>query len=134
MMIEALDHVQVAMPAKREAEARGFYSGLLGLEELGKPVTPASRDGAWFALPDGRQLHLGVEEPFRASRKAHPAFVVGSLDELARRLEEAGHLVRWDDGLASRRRFYGEDPFGNRLEFMESLKACNPMPPSHVPI
>ena len=71
-MVEALDHVQVAMPAGREDGARWFYSGLLGLKELEKPPALASRGGAWFALPDGRQLHLGVEEPFHASKKAHP--------------------------------------------------------------
>ena len=119
-MIEALDHVQVAMPAGGEGEARAFYSGLLGLSELEKPATLAGRGGAWFGLPDGRQLHLGVEEPFGASRKAHPALVVSRLDELAHLLETADLAVRWDDGLAPRRRFYGEDPFGNRLEFLES--------------
>ena len=118
-MIEALDHVQVAMPAGREDEARRFYSGLLGLEGLEKPATLAGRGGAWFALPDGRQLHLGVEEPFGPSRKAHPAFVVTDLDGLAERLGGAGSPVRWDGKLAPRRRFYGKDPFGNRLEFLE---------------
>lgn len=119
-MIEALDHLQVAMPAGREDEARGFYSGLLGLKELAKPAKLAGRGGAWFVLADGRQLHLGVEKPFAASRKAHPAFVVSSLDGLAERLEDAG-LPTWrDEDLAPRRRFYGEDPFGNRLEFLEA--------------
>ncbi len=74
-MISALDHVQLAMPAGGERDARGFYSGLLGLNELEKPAPLAARGGVWFALPDGRQLHLGLKEPFRTSRKAHPAFV-----------------------------------------------------------
>ena len=107
------------MPAGREDEARRFYSDLLGLAELTKPPSLAARGGAWFALPDGRQLHLGVEEPFRPSKKAHPAFVVSSPDALAERLGAAGLPVRWDEELAPRRRFYGQDPFGNRLEFME---------------
>jgi extradiol dioxygenase family protein len=34
-------------------------------------------------------------------------------------MEAAGFVVRWDEELAPRRRFYGEDPFGNRLEFLE---------------
>ncbi len=118
-MIAALDHAQVAMPAGGEEEARGFYSGLLGLEELEKPAALAARGGAWFALPDGRQLHLGVEVPFWPSRKAHPAFVASSLDELAGKLGRAGSPVRWDEELAPRRRFYEADPFGNRLEFLE---------------
>jgi catechol 2,3-dioxygenase-like lactoylglutathione lyase family enzyme len=119
VVIEALDHVQVAMPVGRVDEARDFYSGLLGLYELEKPAALAARGGAWFGLPDGRQLHLGVEEPFRPSRKAHPAFVVSSLEELAHRLEAAGLSIRRDEELAPRRRFYGEDPFGNRLEFLD---------------
>ena len=117
-MIAALGHVQVAMHAGGEERARGFYSGLLGLDELEKPAALAARGGAWFALPDGRQLHLGVEDPFRPGQKAHPAFVVSSPDELAHKLEAAGLAVRWDDELAPRRRFYAEDPFGNRLEFL----------------
>ena len=118
-MISALDRVQLAMPAGGEREARAFYSGLLGLDEREKPAPLADRGGAWFALPDGRQLHLGVERPFRASRKAHPALVAADLDGLAREIEAARSPVRWDDALAPRRRFYGEGPFGNRLGFLE---------------
>lgn len=116
--ITGLDHVQLAMPRGGEAEARGFYGRLLGLQELEKPATLAGRGGAWFALPDGHGLHLGVEEPFRPNRKAHPAFVAADLDALARALGAEGRTVAWDDALAPRRRFYGEDPFGNRLEFL----------------
>ncbi len=82
-MITALDHIQLAMPAGREDEARQFFGRLLGMEEIVKPASLSSRGGAWFALPDGRQLHLGVEKPFRPNRKAHPAFVSQALDELA---------------------------------------------------
>ena len=119
-MITALDHAQVAMPAGGEGDARAYYTGLLGLNELEKPAALAARGGAWFALPDGRQLHLGVEDPFRPNKKAHPAFATPSLKELAKKLDEAGSPVTWDEELAPRRRFYGEDPFGNRLEFLEA--------------
>jgi hypothetical protein len=66
----------------------------------------------------GGQLHIGVEEPFTPARKAHPAFRVAEreLDELARRLEDAGERVAWDDSLPGVRRFYTADPWGNRLE------------------
>ena len=46
--IVRLDHVQLAMPAGREAEAEAFYSGLLGLVRLPKPEPLASRGGCWF--------------------------------------------------------------------------------------
>ena len=118
-MISGLDHLQLAMPAGEEHRAREYFSGLLGLAEREKPAALATRGGLWFALPDGQQLHLGIEEPFRPARKAHPAFACEALDDLAWRLEAQGSPVRWDDELAPRRRFYGEDPFGNRIEFVE---------------
>jgi hypothetical protein len=46
--IVGVDHVQLAMPAGREAEARAFYAGLLSIPELAKPPTLALRGGVWF--------------------------------------------------------------------------------------
>ena len=43
--IVRLDHVQLAMPPGREAEAEAFYSGLLGLVRLPKPEPLAARGG-----------------------------------------------------------------------------------------
>ena len=79
-----------------------------------------SRGGAWFALADGRELHVGVEEPFAPARKAHPAFRLSGaeLEELAMRLGAAGERVAWDDSLPGLRRFYTADPWGNRLELL----------------
>jgi catechol 2,3-dioxygenase-like lactoylglutathione lyase family enzyme len=120
-MITALDHIQLPMPEGREDDARDFFGRLLELEEIEKPPSLARRGGVWFALPDGRQVHLGVEKPFRPNEKAHPALVASSLDGLARRLEDGGFPVKWDDGLAPRQRFYSGDPFGNRVEFLEPV-------------
>lgn len=69
-------------------------------------------------LDDGRQVHLGVEEPFRPAAKANPCFVVDDLAALARRIEKAGFALTYDDLLPARR-FYCVDCFGNRLEFAE---------------
>jgi catechol 2,3-dioxygenase-like lactoylglutathione lyase family enzyme len=114
--IVGLDHVQVAAPPGCEADARRFYGGLLGLAELEKPPALAARGGAWFALGSGQQLHVGVEDDFAPAVKAHPALLVseGALEALAERLVTAGCEVRWDDALPGTRRFYAEDPWGNR--------------------
>jgi catechol 2,3-dioxygenase-like lactoylglutathione lyase family enzyme len=114
-----LDHVQIAAPAGCEAEARRFYGELLGLAELEKPAPLLTRGGAWFALGSG-QLHIGVEAPFVPARKAHPALRVdvGTLEELARRLSDGGAPVRWDGELPGIRRFFTDDPWGNRLELL----------------
>ncbi|MDX6509181.1 MAG: hypothetical protein QOG81_933, partial [Gaiellaceae bacterium] len=66
-----------------------------------------------------QELHVGVESQFAPARKAHPALLVRNLDELAARLEAAGVEARWDDELPGMRRFYAEDPWGNRIEFVQ---------------
>ena len=114
-----IDHVQVAAPRGCEPEARAFYGDLLGLEELPKPEALRGRGGCWFRA-GAQELHVGVDEPFAAARKAHPGLVVSGLDELARRLAGAGIAVTWDDSVPDLRRFHAADPFGNRLEFRES--------------
>jgi catechol 2,3-dioxygenase-like lactoylglutathione lyase family enzyme len=115
--ITGVDHVQLAAPPGCEAEARRFYGELLGLAELAKPPVLAARGGVWFAV-GAQQLHIGVEEGFAPARKAHPALRADDLDALADRLAAAGVAVRWDDALADVRRFYTEDPWGNRLELL----------------
>ena len=120
MPIEGLDHVQVAAPPGCEREARRFYGELLGLDELPKPEVLAGRGGAWFTCGP-QQLHVGIAEDFAAARKAHPALRVtdvAELERLAERLEYAGVEVRWDQDLAGARRFYADDPWGNRVELM----------------
>jgi catechol 2,3-dioxygenase-like lactoylglutathione lyase family enzyme len=113
-----IDHVQVAAPPGCEAEARAFYSGLLGLEELPKPEALRAGGGCWFRA-GVQELHVGVEEPFAPARKAHPGFVVDGLDALAERLRGAGIEVVYDDAIPGTRRFHVADPFGNRLELRE---------------
>jgi Glyoxalase-like domain len=114
-----LDHVQIAAPPGSEPAARGFFGELIGLEELDKPAPLRSRGGAWFRLGE-RQIHIGVEPNFEPARKAHVALRVApaELDGLAARLTAAGAPVIWDNGLPGERRFYSEDPWGNRIEFL----------------
>jgi catechol 2,3-dioxygenase-like lactoylglutathione lyase family enzyme len=114
-----LDHVQLAAPPGCEARARQFYGGLLGLVEVAKPEALQGRGGLWFRL-GAQQLHIGVEPSFSPARKAHPALRVSpdALDSLATRLASSGANVVWDDSLPGVRRFYSEDPWGNRIELL----------------
>jgi catechol 2,3-dioxygenase-like lactoylglutathione lyase family enzyme len=119
-----LDHVQIAAPAGCEEDARRFFGDLLGLAEIEKPAALRGRGGAWFVLGE-QQLHVGVEEPFAPARKAHPALRVSPsrLDQLAERLGAARVAIEWDDSLPGERRFYTEDPWGNRLELLAASGA-----------
>jgi catechol 2,3-dioxygenase-like lactoylglutathione lyase family enzyme len=114
-LISGIDHVQLAAPPGCEAEARRFFGGLLGLSEIEKPAALAARGGVWFRVGT-QQLHVGVDADFSPARKAHPAFRLetpATLSELAERLD-----ARFDSNLPGFVRFYAEDPWGNRLEFL----------------
>jgi catechol 2,3-dioxygenase-like lactoylglutathione lyase family enzyme len=116
--ILSLDHVQLAAPVGAEDLARSFYAGVLGMEEIPKPASLQANGGVWFRAGSA-ELHLGVEADFRPARKAHPAFRADDLGAVARRVEAAGHAISWDDRYPGVRRFYVDDPFGNRVELLQ---------------
>ncbi|MET7615877.1 VOC family protein [Streptomyces sp. NPDC005408] len=117
-MPAAVDHVQLAAPLGSEGALRAYYTDVLGMTEIPKPPVLAARGGCWFEA-GSVQLHLGIEADFRPSKKAHPGLRVTEIEAYAARLEERGAKVVWDDNLPGHRRFYSEDPVGNRLEFLE---------------
>ncbi len=117
-----VDHVQLAAPPGGEAEARAFYGGLLGLEEITKPPALAARGGCWFQC-GAQQIHIGIEAEFRAAKKAHPALRLAdraAFDGLLARLAARGVAIKRDDeaipGVTGR--FFIADPWGNRLELL----------------
>ena len=118
MHIVGMDHVQLAMPAGREDDARAFYDHLLGIPEVAKPPHLAARGGCWFESGSVK-AHLGVEGPFAPAKKAHPAFIVWDLAALSQRLEAAKYELKEDQLLEGVERRYVSDPFGNRIELMQ---------------
>ncbi|MFD0710714.1 VOC family protein [Paenibacillus sp. GCM10027626] len=115
-----LDHVQLAAPEGCEAAARHFFETILGWKEIPKPEQLQKRGGIWFQCGI-HQVHIGVQQDFVPAAKAHPAFQVQNLDELRSRLllqnvNIIDDEARSDEGI---KRFYVNDPFGNRLEFLE---------------
>ncbi|WP_230208205.1 VOC family protein [Microlunatus sp. Gsoil 973] len=111
--------MQIAIPRGQEQLAREFYGDLLGMTEIPKPVQLRQRGGCWFKSGTA-VLHLGVEEPYVAARKAHPAFLVEDLGELQERLTIAGYdCLRSDGEISGVRRFHTRDAFGNRIEFQQ---------------
>jgi len=116
-MLSGIDHVQLAAPAGCEEDARAFFSGLLGLDELEKPESLRARGGVWFRV-GSQQLHVGVDPDFAPAGKAHPAFTVARYDELLNRLRAAGEEIKEDSSSPGVRRCYVEDPWGNRIELL----------------
>ncbi len=100
--------------------ARAFYIEVLGMVEVPKPPELAERGGCWFESGDVR-IHLGSESTeFKPARKAHPALVCASFDELMARMQDEGVKIRFDES-TKRRRAFVDDAFGNRIELIESV-------------
>lgn len=119
-MLIAVDHVQLAAPPGSEDALRTYYVGVLGMAEIPKPPALAARGGCWFRAGTV-QLHLGIEADFRPAKKAHPGLRTTGIEAYAARLAARGAPVTWDDALPGHKRFYSEDPVGNRLEFLEPV-------------
>src|SRR5919201_3048641 len=112
----ALQHVSVPMPQGGHEAARGFYSGLLGLEERDVPPKLDASELVWFRVGDDLELHL-YESDEPASRAQHFCLRLDAgLDELRARLEAAGVDVADTVEIVGRPRFMCRDPFGNRVE------------------
>ncbi|PUB14631.1 VOC family protein [Paenisporosarcina sp. OV554] len=121
MLIKRIDHIQLAAPIGSEDEARSFFQGVLSLDEVEKPHELKKNGGVWFS--NGHiHIHVGIEEPFLPAKKAHPAFEVSDIDALSSHIIEKGVSIQEDHRLPGAKRFYVNDPFGNRLEFLEWLE------------
>ena len=110
-----LSHINVTMPKDSEAIARMFYTGQLGLRELQRPECAVLTGGLWFDA-GGLALHLSVEEQrMGADTQRHFGLGCGNVDGLKARLKAAG--VEIEDGPpVPWKRFFINDPFGNRIE------------------
>lgn len=122
-IFDGVDHVQLAAPQGCEDTARRFFTVLLGWIEIPKPENLLKRGGVWFQCGN-HQVHIGVQTEFVPATKAHPAFHVQNIDALRDHLvlnsiEVTDDVVREEEGV---KRFYVNDPFGNRLEFLEWQK------------
>lgn len=116
--IPGLDHVQLTIPKSGEEASRDFFVGKLKWSEIEKPANLKAKGGAWFRCGQ-HQIHVGTTDDFIPAKKAHPAILVRNISEYRSYLESIGLSPRDEDPLPGAIRFYLDDPFGNRLEFLE---------------
>jgi len=119
MSIIGIDHVQLAMPAGGEDQARSFYHSVLGLPETPKPPEVVKRGGCWFESAHVK-IHIGVDPKFAPATKAHPGLLVSDLTRVVERCRELGIEVI-DEPMDGYHRVYVHDPFGNRVELMQRV-------------
>jgi catechol 2,3-dioxygenase-like lactoylglutathione lyase family enzyme len=120
-MIIRLHHAQITIPRGAENEGRSFYCGVLGLPEIPKPESLQHRGGFWVQVGD-TEIHIGVENGVdREATKAHLAYQVNDLEGWRVRLEQHGMLIVDSIPIPGYERFEFRDPFGNRVEMIQSV-------------
>lgn len=125
-LLTGLDHILIEAPAGCEDAARTFFGTVLELTELQKPAPLQKNGGVWFALPDGRQLHIGVTPDFQPRLKGHAALRTSDVNSVK------NHLTRHDipfkaDEEAGVPRVFLHDPWGNRLEIVQGRHESQPL-------
>lgn len=131
VLLDAIDHVQLAMPPAGEELATWFYEEVLGVPRVPKPPHLAVRGGCWFER-GALRIHLGVQEDFVPATKAHPAFTVTDLDRVEASLASRGIPVRREDDPIGPDVLYVDDPFGNRIELRPERGVADRSPYSEV--
>ncbi|HUR99488.1 MAG TPA: VOC family protein [Pyrinomonadaceae bacterium] len=120
-MILGIHHAQITIPKGAENEAREFYCALLGLVEVPKPDELAGRGGFWLSVGD-RQVHVGTEATAgREQTKAHVAYLVDDIEKWRGILAAAEVAIIEGIPIPGYSRFEFRDPFGNRVEFLQTV-------------
>lgn len=116
----------VSLIVSDTAGSLAFYRDLLGLEVAHRPEL--SFPGAWLWVGP-QQIHLlelpnpdpVQDRPRHGGRDRHLALVVGDLDALARRLEQAE--VPFTRSRSGRRAIFCRDPDANAVELVEAANS-----------
>lgn len=98
----------LCIPFGKENEARAFYSGILGLEELTDLGYPLPNGAIWFQMGD-IQLHVRAEESSEISQR-HPAFIVENLETARKVLEDNGIIIKMTASFRTVSVFHSEIP------------------------
>ncbi len=113
-----LDHILISIPLGQTEAARKFYGHTMGLTEI-----PGNhpKGAIWFEIAD-IQLHVR-EEAGQTTSDRHPAFEIEDLEAAKIHLSQSGVALSFSSEIDGRQRFFIRDPFDNRIEFLEYLKA-----------
>ncbi len=122
MALLGIHHVSVLV--SNTGEALAFYRDILGLG-LDPNRPELGFGGAWLEV-GAQQVHLLelpnpdliAGRPDHVGRDRHFAFTVDDLDDIIRRLEQAG--VAYTSSRSGRRAVFCRDPDGNGIELIGS--------------
>ena len=123
-----VQHVSVGIEAGREAEARAFYAGALGLAEKRRPLGLKANPVIWFdAGDDEHEIHLMATSGYTAPQGNHLCLQVDDLEAMRGRLARHGVPVQEAAAIDQRPRFFITDPFGNGIELTQITGLFTPV-------
>jgi catechol 2,3-dioxygenase-like lactoylglutathione lyase family enzyme len=114
-----LHHTNIVVRPGETAALVGFYTEVLGLVQVDKPVEGTTPGGAWFDISDASQLHISERADAVMHDDMHFGLVVDDFDAVLARLAAAGAPWREQADLFGGRRGSTRDPLGNRIELLE---------------
>ncbi len=120
-----IEHVQLVVPLGKSEEAKTFYLGVLGFDEVPMPESFKGIVIGFWCTSNGVMVHIGEDAETKRT-KAHPAFEIDDVPGVRKYLEGLGIKTRDEPLIPDRRRFSFHDPFGNRIEFLEFVSKGKP--------
>ena len=111
--------MQIAMPRRRRRpQARAFFVDVLGMTEVPQARGHGPARRGVVPPPEGSSCTWAPRTTFVPDRKGTRASS-STTSTTWRRLTRSEWPLRWDDDFPGFRRFYANDPFGNRMEFLQ---------------
>jgi len=115
--IKRIDHVHVTVPEGEEHKAQQFYANVLGFENMSRAKELSNSSGYWFKVAD-IEFHIDTKGDVAKGRQ-HFALEIGNIKEARQHLEANGVTIIEQTPIADRHRFMFQDPWGNRIEFLQ---------------
>jgi catechol-2,3-dioxygenase len=120
LKVKHLDHLTIEVHQIKVAMR--FYTEILGFDEIETPIEVKSKGVRWLRFPGNQALHIIEVPDMNKPSSAHMAFYVEDIESwekhLARHQIEM-HPPKFD--IYQARRFFIQDPSGNRIEFLKRL-------------
>jgi catechol 2,3-dioxygenase-like lactoylglutathione lyase family enzyme len=113
MAVIRLQHASVPMPVGGNDDARAFYNGILGMEEVRPPSSLDADRLVWFKAGDtGHEVHVFTDEGHGPNAAQHLCLQLDDIKAMRQHIEET-------TAIHNRPRFNVRDPFGNLIELTQ---------------
>lgn len=120
MAVIRLQHASVPMPVGGNDDARAFYNGILGMDEVQPPSSLDADRIVWFKAGDaGHEVHVFTDDGHGPNAAQHLCLQLDDITAARAHLETLGVPIEETTAIHNRPRFNVRDPFGNLIELTQ---------------